>query len=467
MHTPKTYSYAAVLLALALLAFSCSSTRMASGGGKKPEWVVERPVQEGYYIGIGMASTNQDNYLKIAKNNALTDLTSEISVNISSNSILHQLEDQSGFREEFESYTRTSLKDHLEGYELVDSYTGENNHWVFYRLSKEKYRRQKQQKLEKARELAKNFYLKAHEARSSYKIPQAVNYYVKAFQAIKPHLDQDLSVFVMNRGRINLGNTLYQDIQELFSNITIEPQQDVFKIQALSGSNQPVKARVLYTGNGESHRVANLPVVCSFPESNIRETEKLQSDASGTITCSLASMAPKGQRQRIKAALDTEAFFGKKAENPILYKLFSAESSTPYSYLNVEVQDLRAYFKAEEKSFGKGTSDHPVTNLLRQALTRNFFSLVEEPRQADVIVKVSATTTKGKFMEKYNLYTAYLNCNISLINARNQTKVYSTGLQNIKGMKTGGYEMAARDARTKAANQIQEKILPEIRKLQF
>ena len=462
----QKYSEKAIFLLMIFSMYACSSANIG-GSGKKPRWVKERPANQAYYTGIGVASTNEANYMKVAKSNALSDLTSEISVNISGNSVLHQLEDESGFREEFESYTRTSLKDQLEGYELVDSYTGKKNHWVYYRLSKEKYQRLKRAKLERAKELAKNFYEKGVEAESSLDIHQALNYYVKAFEAIKPHLDEDLSVFVLNHGRINLGNALYESIQELFSSIRVQPDQKVFQIRALSGDNSPVSATVYYQTNGNKQPAEDLPFTFSFPDVNISQTESVHSNTSGSITCNIAEMATKGKQQRIKATLNADAYFGKDSKENLLSRLFSPESSLPSGYLTVQVKALHAYFEANEQSFGRSVSTHPVTNLFKEALTKHFFSLVEDRSKADVIVRVEAHTTKGKFMEQYDLYTAYLNCNISLINAGRQTKVYSTGLQNIKGMKTGGYSMAARDARSKAKKQIQQQIIPELRTIKF
>jgi len=457
----------AILLLMIFSFYACSSTNIGRSNGKAPRWLKERPANDAYYTGIGMASTSQANYMKVAKNNALTDMASEISVKISGNSVLHQLEDEAGFREEYESFTRTSLKDQLEGYEMADSYKGRDHYWVYYRLPKEEYHRLKREKRNRAKDLAKDFYEKGIEAESSYNIHQALNYYVKAFDAIKPHLDEDLSIFLLNRGRINLGNSLYESILELFSSIRVQPDQEVFRIRALSGDNDPVTATVYYQHNGNKHPVEDLPFTLSFADLTITQTESVQSSATGKINCNIAEMAPKGKQQRIKATLNTDVYFGQNNGRNILSRLFSAEGSLPYGYLTVQVRALQAFFEAQEQSFGRSGSSHPVTNIFRQALTKNFFSLVEDRSKADVIVKVEASTTKGKFMKRYDLYTAYLNCNISVIHASKQTKVYSTGLQNIKGMKTGGYEMAARDARSKAREQIHQKIIPELRTIKF
>jgi hypothetical protein len=444
--------------------YSCSSLNVSAGSKKKPDWVKERPVNDAYYIGIGMASTYTDNYIKVAKNNALTDMVSEISVKLSGSSILRQLEDNQGFKEEFEATTKMSIKDELEGYELVDSWEGDDNYWVYYRLSKEKYKRLKREKLNKAKDLAKDFYEKARSAQNAADIHNALNYYVKAFDAVKPHLDEDLSIFTLE-GRIDLGNAIYQNIQEIFSSITFDPDQPVYQLKALSTNNPPVTATVIYSEEGTMQPVANLPVVFSFPELQIDQTEKATSNASGQITCSIADMAPKGKQQKIRVSLNTDVYFGEG--HSLLNQMFAREGNIPYKHLIVNIADLNAYFEASETEFGKPSTSKPMAKIFKKELSEDFFSFVEDKSKADVIVKVEANTVEGKIMEKYNLHTAYINCNISIKNARSNEEVYSTGLSNIKGMKTGSYNLAAQDARDKAAKEIQNKIIPEIRRMKF
>ena len=463
---PSNFILNALLVTLIISLSSCSASNLSAGSKGKPDWVKERPVSEKYYIGIGMAKTYQSNYTKVAKKNALTDMISEISVKVSSNSVLKQFEDESGFREEFESVTRTKIKDELEGHELVDTWKGKNNYWVYYRLSKEKYQRMKQEKLEKAKELAKDFYEKAREAENSYNISNALNYYVKAFNAVKTHLDEDLSVFTLD-GRINLGNKIYQNIQEIFSSIEFVPAQREFNIRALSANNEPVTATFYYSKDGSRKPVSDLPVLFSFPELDIDKTGQVHSNSSGIIKCSIAEMAPKGKQQKIKMALDTDVYFGDNNENGLLKKMFSLRGSVPYDFLMLNVSELKAYFQSEETEFGKQSTGKPVTKIFKKALSEDFFSFVPDKSKADVIVKVSSNTIEGKKMDNYDLHTAYLSCNISITNAQSNAEIYSTGLSDIKGMKSGGFHMAAKDAREKLKKQIEETIISDLRKMNF
>ncbi len=456
----------AVFFIMLFMLYACSASNITAVGGK-PRWVKERPSSEDYYIGIGMADKDQDNYIRIAKNNALSDMISEISVNISSNSVLRQFEDQTGFREEFESITRMSMKDELEGYEMVDSYNGKDNYWIYYRLSIDKYERIKREKLERAKDLAKEFFDKAEQSKKNLDIHNALNYYVKAFDAVKTHLDEDLSVFLLNRGRINLGNAIYQNIQEIFTNLKVVPAKEVFQVRALAGNNPEVKAIVYYETSDSKNRIAGLPFTMSFPGINTEKTERVQSNSSGEIIYSEAYGYPGGKQQKIKTTLNTEVYFGEEQGGNLLKQMFNHKGSVPYGYITIDVAELNAYYTGKETEFGNPAQGKPVSGLIKKALSENFFSFVPNPGQADVIIKVSARIVEGKKLDNYDLHTAYLNCNISIVNAATNEEVYSTVLQNIKGMKSGSFSMAAMDAREKVKTKIEQQIIPELRQIQF
>jgi ribosomal protein S11 len=70
-------------------------------------------------------------------------------------------------------------------------------------------------------------------------------------------------------------------------------------------------------------------------------------------------------------------------------------------------------------------------------------------------------------MDQFDLHTAYLSCHVSITNAKTNEEVYSTGIQNIKGMKSGSFQLAAQDAQKKAKKQIHQQIIPELRKIEF
>ena len=74
-------------LALMLLPFGAEAKR-------KPGWVKQRPNDQTFYIGIAVLPKEgrEADYRQAARGAALKQMSSEIKVNISSNSVLHKIE---------------------------------------------------------------------------------------------------------------------------------------------------------------------------------------------------------------------------------------------------------------------------------------------------------------------------------------------------------------------------------------
>jgi hypothetical protein len=402
--------------------------------------------------------------MQIAKNNALSDIISEISVSISSNSILHQLEDNSGYKEKYEAFIQTSVKDDIKNYEIVDSWSNKEEYWVYYRLSKAEYAKLKREKLERVKRIAKDFYEKGKDYEKEYDINNALIYYIKSFDAIKNNLGDDLSTFTFD-GRIFIDNAIFQSIQDIFSRLKFVPEKDQYEIKALSSENEPVIIKVKLKTELQTQNIANIPVIFSFPNLDINRTENVVSSAKGKAECTIANMAPKGRNQIIEARLDIDHYFGVDSEDNILKSILLERSIKPSGNINIVVKELFAYLESQEKLFGEQASTKPISQIFRRELSENFFSFTNDIENADVVINISSEIVKGTKLDKHNLHTAFLNCNISIKDLKTDLIIFTEGIENIKGIKSGGFEIAGQDAILKAEKRIQSIIIPNIRTL--
>ena len=331
------YSTISILFVSVVLMISCSSARISSN--RQPEWVTSRPLDNNYYIGIGIASKAGSNpdYIQVAKSNALQDMASEISVEISGTSILNQVEDQEGFREKFEANIQTKIADELEDYELIDQWESPDRYYVYYRLSKATYKRKKREKLERAKNSSKDFFEKAQEARADAQIHNALVYYIKAFDAIEPHLNEDLSIFTLD-GKINLSNAIIQNIQETFSGLEIEPGEQEYTIQALAASKKPIKMQVSYN----NQKVEDLPLHFYYPHFDNTIEDKGVTDTEGSAYTTIGSQAPKNKTSNLKAELDFKSYF-EEPEKEFIYSMFAAGETLPAGNTRVTVTEVKAY----------------------------------------------------------------------------------------------------------------------------
>ena len=117
----------------------CMLASFVSIYAQAPQWVTRRPVADGKYIGIGMASLSDLDCRNIAINNAMLDIASQISVNIESSSFMQTLDVDGRSRELFEEKVQSNMAANISGQELKDSYQSETHYYVYYELDKKKY----------------------------------------------------------------------------------------------------------------------------------------------------------------------------------------------------------------------------------------------------------------------------------------------------------------------------------------
>ena len=130
---------------------------------KVPEWVTSRPINNEFYIGIGHASKikGSNDHIEKATSEALKNLASEITVNISGEVVSSMIEKSGMLEEELKSKIRSTTEAELEGYELVEQWQNKKEYWIYYRLSRVKYQLARAEKIEKAISLALDQFTKA------------------------------------------------------------------------------------------------------------------------------------------------------------------------------------------------------------------------------------------------------------------------------------------------------------------
>ena len=111
-----------ILLSCLAVLFACTGSKeVSSPEPVYPNWVSNRPFSSDFYIGIAKALKSNPDYQALAKQNALADLSSEISVKLSSESIFHQIDKGDTYREEYQALIQVESNKKLEGYTSVAS----------------------------------------------------------------------------------------------------------------------------------------------------------------------------------------------------------------------------------------------------------------------------------------------------------------------------------------------------------
>jgi len=454
------------LLCLSLIILVFSSISYA--GRRPPKWVKNRPVSSEYYIGVSVVSKDIDNYMQLAKNKALQDLASQISINISSNSVLQQFEDNTSFKEEFESQVRTSLVQELEAYEFVASWNNKrgNEYWEYYRLSKEQYALLQRLKLNKAKKLAQNYFEEAKKYENKLELIQALNYYAKSIKAIKKYLDQDLSVMTFE-GSVNLGSEIYKRIQNIYTRTHLVPVNKNFKIEISTSIKDPFLIKANWVSDEGDKELVNLPLNFDFVSGGGILNKHANTDEFGYASSQLTRVTSKEKFQKIEAALDLSTILNKDDENYELYKIFLTPDLAPKCSINLNVERLKAYMLFSEKIFGESSKRSILKNAIKKELSENFFSFTEDKDCANVLLDVKTNVIKGEIKQgrNYKVHIVYLDCFFTLKDMKSGNEIFNDAIYEVKGMKPVSYNYAVKEAYEQAVEEIHNTIVPKLNQL--
>ena len=435
---------------------------------KKPKWVKERPNDPSYFIGIGVAEKTQGEYQYVtqARNQALKELSSEIKVTISSNSILTQFENNYELKEEFESKVQTSVSQTLEGYE-VEVWEDKHEYWVMMRLSKDKYELNRRMALDKAKKLAATYYYSAVEARDRGDVYEALSYYVKAIQSIHNHIEEDLTYKNID-GDLNLGVDILKGLQKTLNNIELVPDQDLYSIRFSQQMQLPITVKAItQMPDGTTVPINNLPLSFDFTKGEGTLTASSSTNHDGIATCSINRLISKRRLQEITATLNISTLFTEKDDGYKLLKLFFANEALPKAIIPVEVAKSKAYLISEEIIFGEHSKAGPFTSLIKSELSENFFTFTPVLEEADFVVKLHSEFVAGeeKKGSGYSVYIVYGDLSISIVDAKQQIELFSDGISSAKGMLPGGFEHAIKNCREKALNEFDLYIIPKLEQI--
>ncbi|MFA0961470.1 LPP20 family lipoprotein [Roseivirga sp. BDSF3-8] len=166
-----------------------SLTSTGTGDGRPaPAWVQRRPMDAAYYIGIATVAKRpgEDNY-RVAKQLALEDMASEISVEVKSTTTHYVSEtNRRYFEEQWQSLVRTKSLEHLRDYEPVDSWEDATHLWVYYRLSRADYEDWRAREKANALTSASEWIDQSAQAVANGQLHQAFNFLGKAREALLP-----------------------------------------------------------------------------------------------------------------------------------------------------------------------------------------------------------------------------------------------------------------------------------------
>ncbi len=437
-----------IIIFLFIFLFVCFSVYAA----KKPNWVNKRPIDNNSYIGIGVAEkdTETSEYVQKAKDRALNEIASEITVTISGATLNQILEKAGVVKEEFESQIQSSTQAQLEGYELVDTWEDKNQYWIYYMLSKDKYAQLRKEKIDKAISLSLDFYSKAEHNRTNNQITEALQFYLQALNPIEPYLSEPLET-AYNGQNIYLLNTIHSSLQQILSTISIKPLQSEVAATIGKGLEEPILFKALYMQTP----IANLPLHYNFFKGEGELIEYDKTAVNGLASCRISNIFSPDKMQVIKAELAMDKLVTRDELNPIIREILKS-LTIPSANVLLNVSGPQVFVESVELNFGSPLDVNYIEPKLKEKLSENGYSFVEMKSDADYVMIIEAQSRKGSTI--YNMCSAYVDVTISVMDMSTFEEIYKNTFSNVKGINTD-MDKAGLAAFDNAAKQISAEII--------
>lgn len=425
----------------ALLLSACKSKQAAmppppaATEVKAPNWVSSRPNNGFKYVGIGVADKTKGGAYQIeAKKNALYDLSSEIKVNISSNSVLYTVQNNNNFNENFNSLIKLSSSDNIEGYTLVDSYENEKQYWVYYQLDKQEYLNQKalkkQQTVTKASNLiASSFYDEKNKDFSS-----SLKKRIQAFGVLTPYLSEEINFDPSQTNGVKSVFDLTNLIQQQLQSIAVVPQK---VIPTLKPYQQSYSALTYSLELKSKTPLQNFPLLVTSDEDRINVNENTSTNLNGELQVKVNSVEPLNQYVSFSLNPDISTLMGSDSVGRAGIALLKQFIQTSALKVQANVTIINLYISSVEKNFGKPTGLNSIETFIKQRFNGQEIRLTDQPAEADYIIESVAETqediSSDILQKNYNIRLASLIINLQLKNKASGEVIFKTQVNDVYG----------------------------------
>ncbi len=352
-------------------------------GQERPKWVTGIVGSEFYYTGVASATKDEANYRELASQRALSAIVSQISVSVSSESLLYTIEKNGSISSIYEEAIKINASEQIEGYKVVDTWQNEVEYWVYYELSRSEYDRYVKERRERLMALALDFWIKGNSAISSGGIASAATLYSNGLETLIPVINEDLRCSY-NGKIINIASEIYNSLATLWSDVTLASNPTSVEVELLKGAKDGI-AIGCYK-NGVALKGVNLTAKFTSGEGSL--SSLIPTDNNGVSGLYITSITSKSPSQQINISISDDNI----KNNSALCKAIFATINLPSINIELTLSQSRitAYFEEDNMAI---TS---LSNNISTMISNGYFDIVNSPDSADLIIKLGSTFASGR-----------------------------------------------------------------------
>ncbi|HOQ77299.1 MAG TPA: LPP20 family lipoprotein, partial [Candidatus Cloacimonas sp.] len=404
------------LYILLLLLSACSV------GKKQPEWTLQQPFDNGYYSAVVKIPKKAPNYKELARNEAIREISTQISVQIDSDIALKETEANGIPSSELISSIRSSSNNKIRDLQLVGTYETKNDYWAYYRLSKSEYYAWRKNQCEQATAQALNLLNEFDLSQTN--LTSGISALLKGLELIVDYTDMDLTTSYRNK-QINLYNELFFRLNHLTEKVKINYAEKEIDLTAKQRERKSIAVFVNYQ---QEIPVNNFPVCFNFLSGKGEIVAEGLTDENGKAELIINRITSFSTPQFIEAKPDKD-FWLVGIENPIVKTMFGNLQFLPAT-LKLNVNRPKAFV---QYSFNN-TSGTDYRNILLKKLQDLDLEISTNQNESDYTFEVNIITRNSEFLPLLKQYSAVADAYIELIDSRTGKSIYNTNLTGIKSV---------------------------------
>lgn len=439
--------YTLFIWCLLCFAISCKTTQPVIV--ERPNWVDRSPSSTLNYIGIGVVNKNLPNFRVAAQKQALDAIASEVSVTISSESVLKTTENSNSFEQEFRQNIQINSDKYLEGYELMDSFEDEQFFYVYYSLSRQKYADLKAQRFQEAIKNALGFYQEALVYANQGATRFAMVNFTKSMEAIVEYLDQNIIV-TLNGSSAVLPLEIVRSMNETEQSVQIISSFNHHNFAL--GQNLKNTDIQFFVLNSLKSPLANYPVILSY-KNQFNQQFSGSTNAEGMYSPGITKIRSEQKNQEIELSLNTREIIEQTSKNRIVRNLLINHLNTQKSLMLLTVSLPKIFVVNYEQL------PLVILNGLKNAIISNRFDYTENSSEADLRLTFTMQESIPQTNQVGLGFSVNINANI-LFQDVNQQILFSESIPTQRGTQAT-VDIAQNVAYQNLINQVQTRLIPQ------
>lgn len=409
---------------LAIFLASCAAKKQAAEFEAQPDWVKQKPIIPGYYVGIASVKKigTSAQYIAKARQEALTDLAEGVSSNVSSTSVLRSIETEYGYSESYDQKIQISTDDYLEGFDPVDFYETESSYWVYYKIAKSTYHEMKEKKKQEAVATALAKYQSGLQEQNLNKPKEAIAFYLQGLQAIKRYLNEETPT-QFNGNTIDIGNELYSSTSEILNVLAIESTKSSITLKR----GESFKNNLEFTVTYNNKPVQSIPVEFAYTGGYLKK-DRQNSDVNGKVHLEPEALYSRNEKEQITATINLKDLAQKAVDDLFIRGLILKRNMKPaIVQVNIEAPTLALTITDNSCS---GSDCEKIQNIFDQNAKQYGYGL-KQANSADYIFELSYNFKPGE--SAGGLISSYISGKIN-IKDKTGNIVWAKQTDDVKGV---------------------------------